>query len=105
MKYEAMGKNIIVVLKKEKDLSHGENQQESGIILIGNGEVDKKTEADKNTGEVISVGSEVSGIVVGDFVRVRSMVGDVLEEIEGETEVTRLLVLDFSFVLAKILKD
>ena len=105
MKYEAMGKNIIVVLKKDKDLSHGEKAQDSGIILIGNGEVDKKTEAEKNTGEVISVGSEVSGIVVGDVVRVRPIVGDVLDEIESDTEVTRTLVLDCSNVLAKILKE
>lgn len=105
MNFEAIGENVIVVLRKEKDKSNGEYQLENGLIAVGTNVDEQKgnNEFDKFIGTVISVGGDVNEVEEGDVVRTKQFVGDILSDEDTESELIRTILFNVKDILAKVI--
>jgi len=98
----AVGKTIIVELKKKKDAAKGEVIQENGLIAIG-GNNTVEDILSKWEGDVISIGDEVpenTPIKVGSRVRIVENSGIAISEAETDTEITRSVSVRYGDILA-----
>jgi len=98
----AVGKTIIIELKKKKDALSGEVVQDNGLIAIGGNDAVEDI-LSKWEGEVISIGDEVpenTPISIGDRVRVMENSGIPISEDETDEEKVRQVSVRYGDILA-----
>ncbi len=100
----AVGKTVIIELKKKKDAAKGEVIQENGLIAIGGNDTVEDI-LKKWEGDVISIGDEIpenTPVKVGNRVRIMENSGIPISESETDEEFIRCVSVRYGDILAVV---